>query len=182
MDARRREGVRRGRSGFTLIEIAVATTVLLVALMSMSATIVSIHSLRRQNRDRTIAHNAVVTRAEGVHAAARAAMDQPGSWAAEVVAAACPGGALEADFDVEGLTPQDGEAHVGRLAFIVDETATDAQLGVLMGMPRDLDGDGVVSSHDVRATARILPVIVRARWKGARGDAQIVHPFFAIGY
>jgi Tfp pilus assembly protein PilV len=174
--------VRRARSGFTLIEIALTTTVLLVALVSTSASVFSLHALRRQSRERSIAHNAVQIRSERVHAAARAAIHQTGSWATHVVSSQCPAGTLEADFDVEGLTPQDGEAHVGKIVFVVDETLSDADLGVSLGLPRDLDGDGAIWNHDVSARARILPVLVSARWKGVRGNAQIVHPFVAIGY
>lgn len=180
--ARMGKGVRRGGSGFTLIEIAFATTVLLVALMSMSASIFSLHSLRRQNRERTLARNACVTRVESAHSVARSAVDQPGAWATNVVAASCPGGGLDLDFDIPGLTPWPGETHVGKVTFVVDETLTDAALGVALGMPRDLDGDGLIDNHDVRDTARILPVIVRARWDGVRGRVQIVRPFVAIGY
>jgi hypothetical protein len=41
-----------------------------------------------------------------------------------------------------------------------------------LGMPRDLNGDGVVdaSNHDVDYT--LLPVLVRVRWRSASGTGQ----------
>ena len=174
--------VRRARRGFTLIEVAFAITVLLVALMSLSAASLSMHSLRRQNRERAVAQNAVRTVAENVHSVARKEIGQPGSWAQNVVGSLCPHGMLQASFDVPGLNPQDGDAHVGTMTFVADETATDASLGVQLGMPRDLDGDGIVGSTNVLATGRILPVVVRIRWQGVRGNVQIVHPLFVNGY
>ena len=41
------------------------------------------------------------------------------------------------------------------------------------GMPRDLGGAPGVDAADHAADYRVLPTIVRVRWRGVRGDAQI---------
>ncbi len=93
-----------------------------------------------------------------------------------------PGGGLSDTFNIQGLTAREGQPSVGTIQVITDETRTDADLGFELGMPRDLDGDGAIDNADVRMTARVLPIAVRARWTGVSGDVEIVHPFYVIGY
>ncbi len=179
---RRGKGTRSARSGFTLLEIAVTLAILIVAIASTSAATVSLSALRRANRERSVAQNAASALAERVHSLSRSVMNQPGSWARNVVEAVCPAGSVGTSFDVPELDPQVGLAHVGSITFVTDETRTDAALGVELGMPRDLDGDGRADTTDVLGTARLLPVVIEVRWKGIRGNLRIVHPFFVVGY
>ena len=147
----------RAAGGFTLLEIVFTISILIVAVASTSAATVSLSAMRRQNRERSVAHNAASALAERVLSLARSQIDSPGSWARNVVESVCPAGAVGTSFDVPELDPQDGLAHVGSITFIADETRTDAGLGVQLGMPRDLDGDGLATGTDVIATARLVP-------------------------
>lgn len=157
-------------------------TVLLVALMAMGASTLRMSSLRRQNRERAIAQNAIRTLSEQVHATSDRIRRTGGEWSTELIEALTEGGQLGATFDIRSLTPQIGEQTVGTIQLVTDETATDDELGFELGMPRDLDGDGAIDNADVNGTARILPVVIRARWRGVSGEVQIVHPFYVIGY
>ena len=58
------------------------------------------------------------------------------------------------------------------------ESAPGGRLGVELGMPRDLDHDGLVSNTDVRGSARVLPVVVRMRWSTALGDRELVQGIY----
>ncbi|MDP6988138.1 MAG: hypothetical protein QF903_01500, partial [Planctomycetota bacterium] len=150
---------------------------------AMSASTLHTHSLRRQNRERAVAQNAVRLISEEIQAfSARTLTANPGQWSVDLVAAFEPGGAFGPSFDVTGLGPADGETAVGSVIVVTDEQLTDAQLGFELGMPRDLDGDGEADNDDVTTGARILPVIVRTRWKGVSGEVRLAHPFFIIGY
>lgn len=170
-------------SGFTLVEISLAMTVLLVALMAMSASTLRTHSLRRQNRERAVAQNAIRQISEEVHALSDQIMrTTAGVWSEDFTAALLPGGTLGDTFDVRELTAQEGQLSVGTITMVLDETQTDADLGLELGMPRDLDSDGAADNADVTNTARIIPIIVRAQWKGISGDVQLTHPFYVIGY
>ena len=173
---------RASRGGFTLAELALATTILLVALMSISAATLRSHSLRRQNRQRVIAANAVRTYSEQIHAASIQASKNLTTWAETVLEEWGAGGTVGTTFDVVGLTPAGANESVGTIEIITDETATDDELGVQLGMPRDLDGDGAADDVDVSATARLLPVIVRVRWVSHTGVNEIRHPFYVMGY
>ena len=176
-------GKRTRRSGFTLVEVALAVTILLVALMAMSASTLRMNSLRRQNRERSVAQNMVRVISENIHSVSEAAiLDDPTRWSEAIIDALSPGGELGNTFNVTELAPQDGQATVGTIQVVIDETQSDLALGFEMGMPRDLNGDGDANDNDVTANARILPVIVTARWNGVTGDVTITHPFYVIGY
>ena len=176
-------GAKTARNGgFTMIEIGLAITVLLVALVAMSASTVRMHALRRQNRERTVAHNAIRAICEEIQAVSREGLDDPAGWAHHVLGTIAPGGTLGYAFTVVELEPWTALAFVGSITPVTDETRTDEELGLALGMPRDLDGDGVVSNTGVGDAARILPIVVRARWRGAHGEQEIVHPFYVIGY
>jgi len=83
-----------------------------------------------------------------------------------------------AEFVVEGLAMSDGSA-VGTVTLpilsggVVSEGMTVAALG----MPRDLDGDGLTTntSVDMATEALILPVVVTVRWDGVNGDREITY-------
>jgi prepilin-type N-terminal cleavage/methylation domain-containing protein len=174
--------VRRSKGGFTLVEMAVAMAILVVSLLSIGATTLRSHTLRIQNRERVIAHNALRSIAEQIHAQSYLEAKEPDAWSRELIAWFSPGGAVGATFDVAGLQPVDGAASVGTIEFVTDEQATDAVLGVEIGMPRDLNGDGDVDDNDVGGTASLLPVVIRMRWVGINGDTTLAHPFYVMGY
>ncbi len=175
--ARRRAGIRR-KGGFTLLEVTLAMTVLLVGMLAATASTLRMHSLRRVNRERAIAYNSVRTTTERLQSLSARAISEPAGWTASVLASVANGGEIGSTFDLRELQPRAGAANLGTIEVVTDETKTDAELGAQLGMPRDLDGDGLATHTDVSADALLLPVIVRARWQGASGNAQVQHAFY----
>lgn len=165
-----------------MMELSLALTILVVALVATTASNMRLHTLRRSNRDRIVAHNALQTIAENVQAIAREGLTDPSGFGNHVVAALSAGGELGNTFDVPELTPVAGETHVGTIRVVVDETASDAALGADLGLPRDLNGDGDALDGDVTGTSRLLPVVLTLRWHSKAGDQRIVHPFYVSGY
>jgi hypothetical protein len=92
------------------------------------------------------------------------------------------GVAAVATFQVEGLNPVPGQATVGTVRLVTDETATDTALGVELGMPRDLDGDGLATNVAVTTTARLLPVVFEVRWGSPWGEQRIMQGMWILGY
>lgn len=170
------------RDGFTLIELAIATSILMIGIVSVLSASSQMNSLRVVNRERTLAQNAVRSLSERIHAASEGFSDDPTTWAADLVAAYGPGGAPGQHFDVLGLAPAADGERVGTVAIGVDERATDAELGRDLGMPRDLNGDGDATDADVSASARILPVTLTLRWRGENGVHVLRHGFYVMGY
>ena len=84
-------------------------------------------------------------------------------------------------FPVEGLDPVNGDADglVGEIVFptvaVVGgrlELREDAAQGGL-GMPKDLNIDGLIDGLDHAVDYKLLPVLVRVRWRGVKGPALI---------
>lgn len=175
----RRSGTRRGdRRGFTLIEVLVGLVVLLVGVMSFSGALVSsIRATKRTdeiNRATKAAH-AILERieAEAFADAFRRfngdASDDPGG------AGTAPG----ANFAVTGLDAQPGDADglPGEVVFPIQPgDATQLREDVALpelGLPRDLNGDGVTDASNHATDYRLLPLLVRVRWRSSAGPAEV---------
>lgn len=174
---------QRGSSaGFTLIEVMVTASVLLIGLLAMTSTSVVVNSLRRSASDQQVAQAAMQAVVEDLHAAARAADSDATNWADDVLAVYGTGGVPGDSFPIQGLDPWEGETDVAFVEIITDETSTDGALGVAAGMPRDLNGDGTASTTDIRGTAALLPAIVRVQWRGAAGQQQLTQVVYLLRY
>ena len=172
---------RRSSGGFTLIEAVVVMSILLMGLLAMTSTSVTVHSLREADRERRIATAALDSIIEDCKRISNQQVGTDPTWSQNFFAAYSPGGNPGPEYPVAGLEPRDGEASVVTVTVITDETLTDAELGVTLGMPRDLDNDGLVSNTSVIGTASLLPVIVRVRWAGSAGGRELSQGFFVLG-
>ena len=163
---------RRGgssSSGFTLLELTVVISVLLIAFLAMSQSLAASMRLNATNRETALATDAVREILEDIQGVedfstvfalynADPGDDPPGSGPA-------PG----SNFAVQGLqaVADDPDGLVGEIVFptlgsqLREDLADDA-----LGMPRDLSGDGRIDDVDHADNYRILPVLVRLRWKG----------------
>jgi prepilin-type N-terminal cleavage/methylation domain-containing protein len=169
---------RAGRGGFTLIEVMVGMIILAVGAVSFSGALVS--SIRASkstdevNRATKAAH-AVLERiqAEAFADAFRRfnsnTADDPGG------AGTAPG----ANFAVTGLTAEEGDADGFPLEVVFPIQPGDSsrlQEDVVLpelGMPRDLNGDGVIDSANHSVDYKLLPVLVRVRWRSAAGSGRL---------
>lgn len=158
-------------------------TMLMVAMVSISAATLRSHSLRRQNRERTLTHNAIRSIAERIHSLSyRTVEDSPATWVQDVLARYGAGGTIGDSFDVEGLDPIGAAGRVGSIEIVTDETLSDAALGVELGLPRDLNGDLDATDANVTADASILPVIIRISYRAASGPVNVTHAFYVVGF
>ena len=173
---------REAKAGFTVVEMALATTMLMVGIMAISAATLRMHQLGRQTREHTLAPNAMTQMGERLNSASAIAAMTPSTWAFELQEAYSSGGSVGDDFHVEGLTPLDGFENAGSIEFITNETLTDAELGVVLGMPRDLNGDGDATDVDITDSAKLLPVMVTIGWTVRGSETSIKHPLFLMGY
>lgn len=172
----------RTRSGFTLIEVVITAAVLFIGLLAMTSTSWVVHSLRESSVGKELAHQALQAVVEDLHALSEVSRDDDGGWAAAVLDRFGAGGDPGATFNVRGLDPWPGEATVGTITIVTDETRTDLELGAALGMPRDLNGDGGVDDTDVEGDAVLLPVIVQLRWRGEAGNRQLRQFIYLLAY
>jgi len=165
---------RRGRRGWSILEITVAVALLTIALCGITGSIVASDRMQNVNRESTLAEAAVRNALEMMRGVpfATAFARYNSSVADDPASGASPG----ADFAVEGLTaaPGDLDGMPGEIVFPVvnaggvPQLREDVTLSAL-GMPRDLNGDTLTDNVDHSADYRILPVRVQLRWSGANG-------------
>lgn len=172
--------LRRGsRRGTTLVELAIAVTILMIGVLGFSNTLVSMERSQIRTRESGRAIEAARAMLERIQAEAfpeafrrynATGADDPGG------ANTAPG----ANFAVDGLSarPDDPDGLAGQVIFPspagapgeLRENVVDAALG----MPRDLNGDGAIHLTESYPTDyRMLPVRVRVEWTGSAGPASV---------
>jgi type II secretory pathway pseudopilin PulG len=184
----RRLGRRLGRrAGFSIVEIIIALVLVTIGMGAFAQSIAATSLTAETNRRTALASQA-----------ARRTLEQLKGTAFDEVFATFntdtnddPGGKGTApgrDFDVAGLDPLPGDAdgRVGRILFPV----TAGGVGFLredvnnpaLGMPRDLNGDGLIDGLNHSSDYQILPVIVEIEWQGVSSDGRLVFKTFLVGY
>jgi hypothetical protein len=159
-------------SGLTLIEVLLAMVVFIGGGVAFFTGIATTTSIRADCADRFKATEAVLGIAEEISATPIDAV--VGVWG--------EGGTPGNTFSIPGLDEGEGEDAVlaGRIRIVTNETLSDEEIGMALGMPRDLDGDGMPTSTDVSTTALILPVIVEARWGPDRRQESFRIPVIVL--
>jgi len=172
---------RPKEEGFGLLEVLVASAVLAIGLLAHAALTTVGHAHQRHVEESRLALQA-----------ARAKVEEMWSHDFKTLFVAydevttndppdepAPG----PHFDVHGLsrTPRDPDGRVGRVIFPVEPIDADPVLreDVEMpevGLPFDLDGDGVIDSAAKDTTYVHLPVVIEIRWRGAGGDRVLRLP------
>lgn len=167
------------RGGLTLLETVVSLSILVVSLLAFTRVVIASMQAARTEREVTLARQAarqVLEQMQGeplaqVFARYNASnLDDPGG------VGTAPGNR----FAVPGLQPRldSPDGMVGEIVFPIVDVAGVAQLredvvDAGLGMPRDLNGDGLVDSVDRSADYELLPVLVRISWRGRNGPAQV---------
>jgi type II secretory pathway pseudopilin PulG len=172
-----RHHVRSPRTGALVVELMLAMVVLIVGVGATLGSLSSFARLEQSNRETTLATLAARRTIEAMQAEDFRQVfafynendldDPPG------VQIPGPG------FVVAGLDPRanDLDGQPGRVVFPVPV----GQPGFLHenldasedGLPRDLNGDGLLDDLDHALDYVVLPVRVRIEWRGAAGDRLI---------
>lgn len=168
---------RGRRSGFTLIEVIVASAVLVIGSLGLSAAITSSARLMELNRERGLAHEAaraeleslenstftqVFARFNATKADDPAGVTSPGRGFAVAGLNAVRG-------DPDGLPGEIIFPTVGDLGVQLTESYADSRFR----MPGDLNGDGLASAGAMAGSYSVLPVRVRVRWRGPTGNSTL---------
>ena len=165
----------RAHGGFTLVEVALASVVLIVALGGLTGAILSGLKLSHTNAENARAEaelRMMLAEIQSLGAAAAYATynEDPGDDLGG------PGTAPGSGFEVENMTPVEGDPDglAGEVIFPASWNGPELELredtaDPAFNMPRDLNGDGDVDEEDHSEDFVILPVRVRIRWTGASG-------------
>ena len=167
----------RGQAGFSLLEVVVAISMLVVVLLAFTRVTISSSVATATAREASLARESAREVVERLQAASFSdafalynldGADDPDG------ANTAPGSA----FVVDGLTPLDADPDgiVGEIVFPTLGAAPgvlreDLQLP-FMGLPTDLNGDGVVDDQDHSGDYLLLPALVRVQWQSPSGPAK----------
>lgn len=161
-----------------MVELAIVVTLLVFGLLAYSRAIVSAGRCGQQTRECDLATQAARTTLEQLAAEsfAQAFRLYNGTGADDPAGANTGAGA---SFAVPGLSPVPGDPD-GMPGEIVFPTAPNDPGALLenvtvfeLGMPRDLNGDGVVDTASHTLDYKLLPVLVRVRWRGVSGTSVV---------
>jgi type II secretory pathway pseudopilin PulG len=147
-------------AGFTVLEAAIALTVLAVSLMTLMGTLVYCSRSNLAAEQRVRALNAAQAKLEELRS--RPFDGLIGEYA--------PGGAIGDRFAVPSIDSEEVVAQ-GQVVFFVDERANPEP--EFLALPLDLNADGDTSDEDVSARCDLLPVRVTIRWDGVLGDQRV---------
>lgn len=169
-----RKRAARSRRGMSLLEVLISIAVLVIGLSGFLQAIVTTSALESVAGEQAAAAAAARATVEQLRATplAQVFARYNASIQDDPLGVVSPG----ATFDVEGLRPRPGAAAVGRIRLPVAagaptalrEDLVDAELG----LPLDLDVDGVIDATDHAADYRLLPVVVVVEWESRRGPAS----------
>ena len=159
-------------AGFAFVDMMMGMAMMAVVLVVVASTLTASNQERRFAEEKEIAQEALANEVARIKSLGFDGMLQE-------IAGLGPGQTLS--FPVPGLR-RDGAALPGEVLYVTNETLTDAQLGVPIGMPRDLDGDGVAATLDTMAsgTATLVPVVVSVTWTGVAGTRSIRSVFVML--
>ncbi|NOT29170.1 MAG: hypothetical protein HOP15_01840 [Planctomycetes bacterium] len=168
-----RAGPRAPKQGFTLIELMVSFSALMVVLLGFSRMLLSSHMASSTTHEATLAKEAARSMIELLQATPLAEIypSRNSNTADDPV-----GGAPGAGFAVRGLEAPlgDPDGLPGRILFpesggVLSELSNQPQYG----WPMDMDRDGLKNTADVSATHFILPLVVRVEWRGTGGPGVV---------
>ena len=164
----------RSAGGFTLLELAIATSVLLIGFGALVSTLVASSSLGATNREEQIALEAARSAIEELKGEdfEQAFVRFNATQADDPGLGASPGSGFP--IALLNVRPGDPDGFCGEILFpgdgtVLREDFVDADLG----LPRDLNLDGAIDALDHADDYLLLPVRVRIRWTGEDGLRQI---------
>ena len=169
----RARAASRAEAGMTILEILITMVVLLIAVLGTLGSISSFAVLGDSSRETNLAYLEAQRMIERMQSGVfREVFVRFNDTTADDPAGGVSPGS---DFDVPGLNVQEGDpagkpvrtppAQPGSLF----EFTNDADLG----LPRDLNADGVVDLANHADDYTILPVRVRVEWQGQSGNRFI---------
>jgi len=177
-----RRATDRARRGATIVEVLIAVAVLVIGVLAYSRALIQSADIEASNNETALATAGVQRVAELVNGTTFeqifAAFDDTDADDALVTA---PNGQVwGSGFRVDGLAVRGGDPDglPGEVVFpTVDNGGTlELREDVVddeLGMPRDLNLDGVIDSADHSADYKILPVTIRVEWESGERDREL---------
>jgi type II secretory pathway pseudopilin PulG len=152
------------KRGFSIVEMVVVFAIVTIAISMFARTLASAKKLDPMGTETTIAASAARTMLEKMKNNPfenifplynDSPIDDPGG----------PGTGPGAQFDVTGLTPIAPGAKCGTIIFPAKGVSLREDfVDAMMGLPRDLNADGVIDASNHAGDCVLLPIRIRVEW------------------
>lgn len=139
--------ISKGTSAFTLLEVMISLTLLVIAFLGCAPFLVASARSYDLIMEESIAIQALRQQAETIRGIPFGR-----------IATTCAGTTFTSD--------KIGGSGTIRVFVNENDSSADARL---LGLPRDLDGDGRVATTDVTSKYLLLPIRIDINWQGSRG-------------
>jgi len=172
---------KKTERGLTAVEVAVVATMLSLGLLAQASVTITSYRQSVVNKERRLALEGARSQIEILKRYDLRSVF-PAFDSSKVND---PTGAPGPYFDVQGLRadPAESSGRVGKIIFPVgpapdpvqnpDPVLREDVQDPRLGMPADLDGDGVIDDQPKDKTYIHLPVIVEVRWEGQLGSQRL---------
>ena len=172
---------RRGERAFTLIEMMISASVLVVAILGLAASTFQGHNLGRHVEERRVAVESLGRFVEriradpdwaGLYARLRPLSVESKNDAALVRLNMDP--ALKTQTATTYYADMTTPTTLGTVTFLVQvpvrtvggaAALREDLVAPRYGLPRDLNGDGLIDGNARDADNRVLPIVARIRWQ-----------------
>ena len=163
--------IQRSDAGLTLLEVTIAFVILTLSTLTALGLMVGSMCLDATNRETAQAMAAARGVVEGMQGQEFSQIFAlyNGNPNDDPVGVAAPGCA----FAVGGLAPQQQVAGTIRFPATPNSELREDVYIPELGLPMDLNGDGIIDGLDHSQDYKILPVIVEIQWVGKVGDREL---------
>lgn len=159
-------------AGFTLVEVAISLAVIAIALLGMISAIVAAQKTNEASRELTVAMNAAREKVEEMRSYPLS--EVYARYNADPNDNPATGESPGPTFPVSGLVPPSNTLN-GKIVFPEDSSGSGSTSlreyvdDPRLGMPRDLNGDGIVDTGNHSSDYVILPMRIVIEWRGIYG-------------
>lgn len=170
-----RESWGKAEAGFTLLELIMGATILAIGVCGLAATLTYSMTLAQTNRESAEARIAAKEILELVRAVP--VEDVFATFNSVKEDDPVTDGIAPGDTFVITRSSEEGttSSYTARVEFPVDDQGGALREDVddpLLGMPRDLNGDGLIDSENHSDDYQVLPLRITVLWSGKNGPRE----------
>ena len=162
-------------TGMTLIEVMIAAMVLAIGIMSAMSALISVSTLETANHDDLIAISVAKQKLAEIQTQKFQTVFSfygPNGQQNKFDVYPLPEGQGKIEFPTNPAIADNALPDTS-ISYTLSEMVNNSGLATDLGMPMDLDGDGLASKTDVTTTYVLLPMRITITWNSSVGPRSM---------